>query len=499
MNNPVLWQAGIGVLTLFYFFLIYKFTKTWRWFHVTMMFFVYAASIATMVYMAMSLKTQDAWRKLVREQRLLVAELAAERDKLPIGDITKLEQETTPIRELHARLGRSILDRGRVWRGCTIASGPAADGTVTVNSASASAASPEMILYAFTEAPAPPELAPVLENPDFAIPFPQFFIGEFTATAVTGTSITLKPTYQLPPQGQLAMKSSPSWTLYETMAPDGHSFFVTDPDKPINLTLDADDEPVFGTAEEARIAGHMAHAAQLQVEADPERPQRYQSIIEEYVRDGKRASNEDPPENRWLKVRFTGPYEEEVDSASELGAVKTSENFFDRGRAEIAILKRNETAKFKKNDIGIFPPEDANRLIEKGVCELVEPIYVRSLRNYGQTFRQFYQRTRDLAADVARIQRSTAELTQANVLTVAQITYREQEKTKLQEDLAKFIYERDQIKKYQETLTVAVAAKRERLSFLYRANHKLAADLAAVHRAVTEKIDQETIAAANAP
>ncbi len=50
MNNPVLWQVGIGLLTLFYFYLMYMFTKTWWWFHVTIMFFVYFASIATVVY-----------------------------------------------------------------------------------------------------------------------------------------------------------------------------------------------------------------------------------------------------------------------------------------------------------------------------------------------------------------------------------------------------------------------------------------------------------------
>ena len=133
MNNPVLWQVGIGVLSLFFFFLMYMFTKTWRWFHVTVMFFVYCASIATVVYVSLTVKTHNAWRVLVREQRKLVLELEAERDKLTLGDITKVDQATSPIRELHARLGRSILDRGRVWRGCTIAAAPATDDTVTVN------------------------------------------------------------------------------------------------------------------------------------------------------------------------------------------------------------------------------------------------------------------------------------------------------------------------------------------------------------------------------
>lgn len=502
MNEPVLWQAGIGVLTLFFFFLMYMFTKTWRWFHVTMMLFVYGAAIATVIYVSMTLKTHNAWRTLVREQRALVEKLAAERDKLTFGDITKREQDTTPIRELHARLSRSIIDRGRSWRGCTITNGPAPDGTVVLDTTGAGARNnidPEMVMYAFTEAPSPPELAPVLADPASAFDFPQYYIGEFTVTAATDTTLTLKPTFQLSPRGRAAMATGAPWCLYETMAPDGHSFFVTDPLKPINLSLDADVSPVFGEVEERRIALHMAHAGKLQAETDEQFLQRYDAIIQEYLRDGKRASNEDPPENRWLKVRFTGPYEEIVDSTSKLGAVQTSEDFFDRGRAEIAILQRNGPAKFKKNDIGVFPPEDANRLIGLGVCELVEPIYVRSLRNYAQTYRELDRRSQDLAADVIRIQRRTAELTKANTSTLSQIEYREQEKVKLEQDLAKFVYERDQIEKYHGILTAAVKAKRDRLSYLYRANHKLAADLADASQALTEKINRQTIEAANTP
>jgi len=506
MNNPVLWQVGIGVLTLYFFFLMYMFTKTWRWFHVTMMLFVYGASIATVVYVSMTLKTHNAWRTLVREQRKLVAELSAQRDMLTFGDIAKREQTTTPIRELHARLNRSILDRGRIWRGCAITSGPAANGVVTVNTAGPAPAADadneieqEMILYAFTEAPAPPELAPVLENPESAINFPQYYVGEFTATAVTPTSVTLQPTLPLSPMGRAAMATGAAWSLYETMAPDGHSFFATDPEKPVNLTLNANDEPVFGQVEERRMALHLARAAKLQGETDDQFLQRYQSILLEYTRDGKRAADEDPPKNRWLKVRFTGPYEEVVDSTSKLGAVLTSEDFFDRGRAEIAVLQRNEPAKFKKNDIGIFPPDDANRLIGLGVCELVEPIYVRSLRNYAQTYRELDRRSRDLADDVERITRRTAQLTEANKLTETQIKYREDEKIKLEQDRDKFVYERDQIQKYHTTLTAVATAKRNQLSYLYRANHKLAADLAAASQTLTEKINRQTIEAANSP
>jgi len=75
MDNPMVWQVGIGVLTLVYFFLVYMFVKTWRWFHVTITFFVYGASIAFLVYAYIPLKTQTAWRKMVVAQEKQMAQL----------------------------------------------------------------------------------------------------------------------------------------------------------------------------------------------------------------------------------------------------------------------------------------------------------------------------------------------------------------------------------------------------------------------------------------
>jgi hypothetical protein len=485
---------------------MYMFTKTWRWFHVTMMFFVYCASIATVVYVSMTIKTHDAWRRLVREQLEAVAKLTNEQDRLTFGNLTEPDQSFVPLNKLNARWGRATLARGRVWRACTIANGPAANGSVTMNTAGATATpgarnniKDEMILYAFTESPAPTELAPELQDPASAINFPHYFIGEFTVTAVTDTSVTMQPTFQLTAVGRAVMGSGAAWCLYETMAPDGHSYFGEDQDKSIDLSLDANDEPVFGAVIESDITMLMRRAGKLAAETDEQFLQRYQSIILEYVRDGKRASDEDPPENRWLKVRFTGNYSEVVDSASKLGAVITSEDFFDRGRAEIAILQRGEEAKFKKDDIAIFPPLDANRLIDLNVCELVEPIYVRSLRSYAQTYRELYQRSRDLEADIDRVIDNTKDLTHANELAEEQITYRDEERTKLKADLAKFVYERDEIEKYAVTLAATMAEKRAKLSYLYLANRKLATDLAEAHRVLTEAINRKTAAAADSP
>ncbi|MEX0820180.1 MAG: hypothetical protein WD070_11335, partial [Pirellulaceae bacterium] len=64
MDNPVIYQALGALLVLFFLFLTYMFTKTWRWFHVVCTFFVFGASIAFCCYAAMSYKTHAAWRTI---------------------------------------------------------------------------------------------------------------------------------------------------------------------------------------------------------------------------------------------------------------------------------------------------------------------------------------------------------------------------------------------------------------------------------------------------
>jgi hypothetical protein len=477
MDNPVIYQALGALLILFFLFLTYMFTKTWRWFHVVCTFFVFGASIAFMCYATMSYKTHAAWRSIELKNRLAAEKAEADFDMLMYGDRNDLEQKS--IRSQNAEFARLIFDRGRVWRSCT-PSAPQGNGSIAVSTVSAGTADPaavdnqiekDMILYAFAEAEAPVEVG--LPG---GTKVPEFYLGEFTTTAATSNSVTLTPTLPLGNlQRQRIQAGGQTWTLYETMPIDGHKFFSTDPDVTSNLNEDADDEPIFGTMDAAFLGQWLP-----------------QGVRDSYSRDGKRAADTDLPENTWVKVRFTEEHEEVVDSDATLGGVEGSQDWFDRGRAEIPLLQRGSVAKFKKGEIGVFPQADADDMISRGVCERIEPIYVRPLNDYEYQFRSIHLQTVQIRQDIERIQRNIGEQTGTNARTQTLIAYRTEEKNKLQGDLDKFTYERDQITEYFGKLQKHLADTRALLSRLYRTNFQLAEELRTTSENLTREINRRT-------
>jgi len=76
----IIFQVLAALVALFFIFLTYMNTKTWRWLHVTMTFFVFGAAVAFCFYAAMALKTRAAWIKLhadLEKERVLTAQKVA--------------------------------------------------------------------------------------------------------------------------------------------------------------------------------------------------------------------------------------------------------------------------------------------------------------------------------------------------------------------------------------------------------------------------------------
>lgn len=480
MDNPVIYQALGALLVLFFLFLTYMFTKTWRWFHVVCMFFVFGASIAFMCYSAMVYRTLEAWRSIELKNRVAAEKAQEEFETLMYGDRSEVVQSTPSIRTQNAKFARLVFDRGRVWRNCTPQGPPQGDGSVTVSTVppgTADAAAldnqieDKMILYAFAESVAPPEVG---LPPGTKVP--QYYLGEYSAAAVTNTSVTLRPTLPLDGQQRQRLQAGgQTWTLYETMPIDGHEFFANDPDGKADLNESADIAPIFGTMNPDFLSKLLPEGAH-----------------ERYLRDGKRALDTDPPEKTWVKVRFTDEHSEIVDSDATLGGVEGSQDWFDRGRSEIPLLQRGDVAKFKKGDIGVFPQAEAEDLISRGVVERIEPIFVRSLNDYEYQFRSTHLQMVLIRQDIERIQRNIDEQTATNARTKTLIAYRETEKSKLAEDLDNFTYERDQITAYHAKLDAVLAKTKAELSSLYRTNDLLAKELARISEELTREINRRT-------
>jgi len=500
MNNPVLYQALGVLLILFFLFLTYMFTKTWRWFHVLCAFLVFCAAVAFCFYAAMSHRARVAWGTIERQNREKAENLQSEFEKLLYGDLTQVEQTELPLRAKNANLARFVFDQGRVWRGVTPQGPPQQDGTVTLNTAPAAGGGAatdnriidKMVLYAFTEADAPPEL-----GLPAGTRLPASFIGEFTVTARTPTSVTLSPTLHFPPPGGpwIFPPLGNSWVLYETMPVDGHEFFADDPDRVADLRKTADEEPVFGVMNQDFITRLLPPPPRGPNQTDAEYQlmlQMHQGILDGYLRDGKRAAENDSPENIWAKVTFTAAHEEAVDSDATLGGVEGSQDFFDRGRAEIPLLRRGEPAKFQTDDVGLFPLEDARGLQTRGVATMGETIYVRPLNDYEYLFRNVFQRLVTLREDSERSQRNIDQLTAANDRTLAQISFHQQESTKLRADLAKYVYERDALQQYVASLQKLLSDTQATLSRLYRTNHQLEQELTRMNDELNREMERRS-------
>jgi hypothetical protein len=507
MNNPIIYWVIGGLLILFYFYLIYRFTKTWRVWHVMFAFLVFSAALTLLVFASMTLRTLNAWRTLAEQQKEQIEAEQQTRDDMLYGNLTEVIQTTPSVRSLKAQLRRSELDRGRVWRGCTH-SQPTPNDSVTVNTVPAGVAEAEAepnhieqnaILYLFVE-----DLAPETVGLPEGAKVPRFYVGEFIATDVTDSSVTLKPSFPLDNfEKQLLRQGNATWALYETMPVDGHQFYASDPDKQPDLSLSADEEPppVFGEMDEEAIKELMAPQRQL-VSTDEE----FVALLDPYLRDGKRASQDDPPEDVWLKVEFEKQYElpvSDVDTSGDpLGAIVTSEDFFDRGRAEVALLRLNRDAEFQKGDIALFPQYstglddlDVQDLVDDGICRIVDRVFVRTLNDYKRGFRDISQQMQTLAHDINQVQRDTAETERANELTLGQIRQSEEERDKINQDLEKVRYEQEQITQYAASLNDDLKALKKELSDLYRTNRQLVEQLAQLDADVTAKINRRTLEA----
>ncbi len=494
MNNAIIYQVIGGLLILFFFYLTYMFTKTWRWLHVVAVFFVFAASIALIAYAAMSNRTHMAWKKDVTQKRDAIERETAARDQLLEGDLAEVIPTQLSIRDLDTRLGRVILDRGRVWRNCFPA--PPAGGTVTLTTFDAATLpegatptpnriSEQTVLYAFVELELPADSG--LDLPE-GTKLPAAYVGEFIATAVTDTTVTLTPAIPLLPASvRLLSREGVTWALYETMPVDSHRSFAADPyDRP-DWNQNADERAVFGEMDVERLTQlFQLHQADMGDAVEP--------VLADYLRDGKRAAEDDAPEDVWLKVRFLEDHSVVVDSEATLDA-SSSQSFYDQGLATLPIVKRGGPSELKEGDVGIFLQESdfLQPLLDSGKVELVEPIYVRKLNNYASGFRNWSLRMSHLDRDIRQSERDNQAITESIQRADQQTQARRDEAARLQQDLEKFQYEQEQLVALLERLEELWKAKRADLSRLYRENHRLHEQLLEIDRRLNEQINRTAL------
>lgn len=540
--NGLIFQIGGVLLILFFIFLLYMSSKSWKIFHAIMVFLVFVAAIGTSIYGALVLKTHKAWRSTHQrlEQQLVQAE--QEGEELLLGDINEvtdwrtrnLDALLTASGELH----RYLMDGGRIWRHCTKTN--VAGNSVTLSTVSPDTppeeASPnriveKMVLYGFLEQATPDGLM-----------VPTYYLGEFQATGVTDSTVTLQPLRPLSPEAEQAMaQSNAPWSLYEMMPLDSHYVFTESAtEDQMFERLDANSDGFWTQEETKNAAGEEAygllfarlletvdnnpkdqklakdefdegvlfgvvdeHKLRTQWMPNPGLPQEdYEALVREIVKDGTRATPEEvatSPERVWMEVKFLQDHEVEVDSGDVQGVLETM--YFDRnGRAIVQRLRRGdvdspEPAKFAPEDIAVFDRQTAESMAADGIVELMGPVYVRLLNDYEFEFHQIASRLRSLDELISDVQRDTALITKADEQTNEQIRYRQRERAALQEDRANFQKELQVVTNYAQQLQQKHDSMLAEMSRMYRSNLLMEQELERINREMTEEIDRRTRAA----
>ncbi len=494
MDSTLIMQIVLAVLVLTAMIVGGFSVKTWRAWNVVAGFLVFICACVLLVLLSMSLKARRHWLKQLDRSGKQYAQLVEENGRLLYGDLTEVVQTEENMQSISAKLGRLMLDRGRAWRQCT----PApldANGTITVTISTAAAGKPHQIpvnflLYAFREADAPTGQR-----------LPVTYLGEFQVVAVNETSVQLvatllapdlmvfaeqNPTANFTDSFNAAYVNNVTWSLYEMLPVDDHRAFA---DSEADPDLRAPEASIFGAVNEQEITATLQFIAQFAAVAPA--PTTLTNIVNKYLRDGHRATNEDPPEVIYAKVEFVKEYSEKVDSDSPLSAL--SSEFFDAsGQAQIAFLQQGEngTVSIKAGMIAALPLAQANQLVADGTCKLVDRVYVRPLRDFAYSFHSLYDQFVEFRNKIRAQTYNKAQLEEANKNLTLVIQKKQDELSKVESDLGFVKTEGTKVRELATRLQSDLTALQETLRTLFRANLVLEQDLAEVQRKIQESVER---------
>lgn len=456
--------------------------------------------------------------------------------------------------ELKQALGQELYDRARVWRNVEPGAFDGNTVSVTVPVPDVQGGAPELlipesaILYAFKEREEPEnKTVPVGDKVPYA------YLGEFSVASKTGNSLVLRPTLPLDAT-QRAEVNNPNntWVLYDLMPVDSyyafHDLFDLEKCETFVSTNDIDDDG--GLSNEEFTRGLSSEAAKPEEEqvwfgdntsfdkvdenndgsVTPEEvanadfeskiravmhePPRlpdgsphpdYEVMIAEYSRDRRPADEtKDAPARIWKTVRFQTDEHDPIKVDSDDESPQAAMRYFDAtGRAVPASLRMGEfnelrgefepgEIEFEIGDVALLDKETADRLIDQDVCEEVEQIYIRELRDYAYDFHEIYGRFISLADDARRIEVDIGSLEVTNANADLHVTYRQGEQAELESDLNGMLAEQKAVTDYLAALTAQWNQLRQDLSLLYRTNNALAAELANYQAGLKRSIDAKT-------
>lgn len=487
----------IAVLVLLFGIFSYLNMATWNVLHVLGAFLTFGAAFAYVVLASAVLRTETSWKRTAEQ---LTQTLEDQRNKVEMlerglaindrtGAVQTVDDPTQSVRGAEAELQRVLYDRGRVWRDVQrgavnnqqimlqlppvqVPRAGAADAPADP-AAAANPATPAGtrslavgdVIYAFGQMPHP-------EDPTIFVP--AYFIGEFVVRTVQGPSVAVEPTTKLDRAQQQVLNLQNPWMVYDKLPVDQHEIFQEMEDAEL-ATL---------------IRGACARLGLPQPMAD--------EVLASITKTGKAAAPDDPELAVQSRVVFQQDHEVDVDAAADAAGI-VEEYEPASGLAAATYLKQGGPTQFKKGDQLILPTDrdPGKSLVDQGIVTVEEQVYVRPLIDFAYDFLAYKAQVERIQDNAYTLKEDIAMLTKAETIAKDVVAYREQEKTKLEEDKAKVVYEQEQIAQYKQKLLAYLTETLKENSQLYRTNQTLVDELKRVHEAVLRRVNQEGLSEAD--
>ena len=474
--------GGLLILLIIFAVLVWKASKEWRWYQILPLVVTMILSIAFLFPTAMVLKSRSAWHSVKEKLERKNREVQDEHERLKNGDPGTGEGVT----ELSIQLAKLGIEAGRNWRGLAAQGGDSNRKTL-VSPAVAAAAPvvpgddaetapvaqqqplvPEgLVVYGFAET----------MDPNSNIQVPTFYLGEFLVEASTPNSVTLVPTspLDLPQQKAIDEGRASQWSLYELLPLDGYEPFLA-------AGSVSNDDNYHG-----RVDAELVNALL--------RGKVSEQTLKDYLDDGRRATNNDPPLSRWSKIEFLNPHAIQVDSPEQRGALDGG--FFDgNGRAVDARLQHGSNGKvqFKKGEQILLQEIPANQLIESGTAKLLDRYFLRPLNDYRFILRHVQLRITQLKSRTEDLEEEAEILKKAIDKSNGMLVIGNDIKIKLEQDLAQFKVEKESIDQYHQTLIKSLAEMKKEMGRLHKQNIALEQRLAEIHRVIEYSSGRFTLA-----
>jgi hypothetical protein len=467
--------GGIVILLLLvvsliiFIYLIVISARGWGVLHTLLLCFLFIECWVFMIFSAGVLHRRVGWLEQAAKLETKAVKAEEETQKLTWGNFDVTPELPNAVVPLQGELRRLTADRGRVWRRLDLVSADAGVYKLEMSTAAPAAQDLAAADPAVPAAPAAPAADATQSLPANLVVYgfaeemneenqalPSYYLGEFKVTASQAGQVSLNPTLPLEAAQIDLVKNggAQTWALYELLPLDSHTAFAAPGSQPA-------DDAIYGRMDEAMLTKLL--------EDIPD--DRREKVLRDYLRDGSRADDSDPPPSRWVSVKLLKDYTIDVDS--EQDAIATELGFFDKsGRSIDVRLKRTDEGGVKLtpelNKRIVLKSEAAEKLIADGIAELIEPVFVRPLIDYQEAFNRSYVRRHEVRERIALYLRESAELTKANQAGQEMISFRQIENQQLASDLGNYGKEVDVLNKESVLAEEQLTSAKNSLSDVYR-------------------------------